>query len=745
MPQQATSPAPSATTIAGDASHLVAHMSAEMKPVRPSTAYIGAMLLAMTTALLALAIYLAVVLAVGWGIYAWIISIKSQLSALPPRSLLPLLLIALQAVGVLMSLAILIALVKPIMLPKQEEQEPVELTEFSQPMLHSYVAALAKKLGAPRPARIFTDSSVNAYAAPRPVLFGLLGIRYDLCVGMALFEGLTAREVTGIIAHELGHFGQGGAVRISLVSRAIAYWLWKIAYVRDIFDYQLWRLTQAQDGYISFIASITLLLSEIVRLLPAALVHMVAAGDSLLARQMEHDADKYETRVAGSAASEHITTRLLELEMAQGTAFGRTSLWLAKGRVPNDMIKVLVRSARQLAPEQLTKRVKLGVGARSSVFASHPTGRERIDRARAENEPGICTLDAPGTALLMSPHLVSEEVTRQLVREKLGPRAHRQITFVPVAEFLSAHDKTDRAIDTLRAILGDDVAHTLTIEPVFLSADEIAPADEPASTRQRMAQAKAAIKAARPAAQQAAKRVRTADLALEQATQAQMLLRMHCKINAADFGLDRPSLTEADDRINHARTEISDASGGVEPLTKALRTYILCALQLACSKKLDPLIPGRAALATEIKKLVEVNQALRRAWPATSKLQSTRTALEAFAQQLSGREPSELVRKQFDALLKPSDDLINQIDAETHHLADPFQSTATEYRSLWQTLVPMGMSDHHPDEDFGVVLADWLNVISVLLDEHHAIARRLLVRFIEIAAQVEKATASPTA
>jgi Zn-dependent protease with chaperone function len=732
MSQQSLASPPSAATIAGDASHLLAHISAEMKPVRPSTAYIGAMLLAMTTALLALAIYLAVVLAVGWGIYAWIISIKSQFSAL-------------QAVGVLMSLPILIALVKPVMLPKQEEHEPVELTEFSQPMLHNYVAALAKKLGAPRPARIFTDSSVNAYAAPRPVLFGLLGIRYDLCVGMALFEGLTAREVTGVIAHELGHFGQGGAVRISLASRAIAYWLWKIAYVRDIFDYQLWRLTQAQDGYIAFIASIALLPSEIVRLLAAALVHMVAAGDSLLARQMEHDADKYETRVAGSAASERITSRLLELEMAQGTAFGRTSLWLAKGRVPDDMIKVLVRSARQLAPEQLTKRVKLGVGARSSVFASHPTGRERIDRARAENEPGICTLDAPGTALLMSPHLVSEEVTRQLVREKLGPRAHRQITFVPVAEFLSAYDKTDRAIDALRAILGDDVAHTLTIEPVFLSTSEVSAADEPAATRQRMAQAKAAIKAARPAAQQPAKRVRAADLVIEQATQAQMLLRIHCKINASDFGLDRASLPEADERIHLARTEISDASGAVEPLTKALRTYILCALQLACSRKLDAVIPGRAALATEIKKLVELNGALRQAWPSTSQLQSTRTSLEALATQLSGREPGELVRKQLDALLKPTDELINHIESHTHQLADPFHSTTTEYRSLWHTLVPTGMSDHHPDEDFGVVLADWLNVISVLLDEHHAIARRLLVRLIEIAAQVEKATANPTA
>ncbi len=729
--------------MAGDASHLVAHLSGELKGSRPSAAYLGIMAFALSLAVTAFLIYVGIAGAGAWGLYLWATSIIEQIQT--SRTRIGGLWALLQIVGFVMAVPVWVALVKPIFLPSTPEPEAVELTEYTQPMLHGYLAALAKKMGAPKPTRIFTDASVNAYAAPRPVLFGLLGMRYDLCVGLPLFHGMSAREVTGVIAHELGHFSQGTGMRVGMLSRAIGYWFWKIVFVRDIWDYQLWKWTQTEDGPIRVMALITLTLSELVRVIPLALLYLVTLGDSLLSRQMEHDADRHEVRVAGSEASARVSTRLLELQLAAATAAGRVSQWLAKGKVPSDLVKIHVRSARQLAPEQLTKRVKLGVGAKADVFASHPTGKERIDRAMAMNEPGICTLEGPGTVLLMNPDQLGEEVTRAVVQQAIGPRGARRVQFVPVDDYLAAHEATDRALDTLRSILSPEVAHTLTIEPIFLTSDQVAPADEPAPVAQRMAQAKAALKAARPAAQAGAKQMRAADLMLEQATQARMLLKLRAKIKAADFGMDRASLPEAEERIDRARTEISGASGDVEEFTKALRTYIYCALQLASTKKLDGVIAGRAALATEIKKLVELNSALRKAWPHTSQLQSTRTSLEALASQLTGREPTDIVTRQFDALLKPTGELINQIDAETNHLADPFLSTPTEYRSLWHTLVPIGVSDHPPEEDFGVVLGDWLNVVSVLLDEHHAIARRMLLRFIEIAATVEKSLARHSA
>lgn len=729
MPTSSTA-APAQQAIAGDASHLIAHLNGNITPVRPSPAYFAAMILALATALLALALYFAIIALSGWGIYLWAQHLASLARATTKST--PLFMF-LHAFGILAASLILLALIKPIFLPKQEEQEPVELDENAQPMLHAYLGALAERVGAPKPSRIYTDGSVNAYARPRPVLFGLLGMRYDLCVGMLLFEGMSAREVTGVIAHELGHFSQGTAMRVVMVTRSIALWFAKVAYVRDIWDYRLWLFSQTNENFLGLIVGLIVLFSELVRLIPAFLYLIICAGDAILSREMEHDADRFETRVAGTQGSISITRRLIELNIAADSAAPRINQWLAKGRIPSDLPKVFARQARQLPAEQLSKRVKLGVGAKRNIFASHPTGSERIARATAENTPGICTLEGPGTILLMSPHLVSEAVTREMVRECLGPDVDRKIEYAPVTEFIREHEDADKAIDTLRAILGD-VANTLSIEPIFISADAISPSDDPAATLARMTQAKAALKATRPAAQPHAQAMRAADAAHEQALHARALLKMHIRIKAAEFGLKASTLAAADTALDEARTNISFASGGVEPATKALRTYIYAGLQLIMSKKADPLLPSRATLAAETKKLFETHAALRRIWPAINELQRTRTTMEAFFQQSDGGEPGELLIRELNTLLAPTHEHMNLIEQETHQLTDPF-AAATEYRSLWQALFPLA-----PQSD---LLSDWISCLSIAIDTYHALNRRLLVRLMELASLAEKSATKP--
>ena len=64
-------------------------------------------------------------------------------------------------------------------------------------------------LHAPRPWSIDVDLRPNASASFQGGIRALMRRRIVLTIGLPLIAGLSARELAGILAHELSHFGQG--------------------------------------------------------------------------------------------------------------------------------------------------------------------------------------------------------------------------------------------------------------------------------------------------------------------------------------------------------------------------------------------------------------------------------------------------------------------------------------------------------------------------------------------------------
>ena len=89
------------------------------------------------------------------------------------------------------------------------------------------------------PARVQVDCQVNASAgfATVPVMPG--APRLVLTIGLPLAAGLTVRQFGGVLAHEFGHFAQGGGMRLTYIVRSINRWFSRVAYERDAWDEKL--------------------------------------------------------------------------------------------------------------------------------------------------------------------------------------------------------------------------------------------------------------------------------------------------------------------------------------------------------------------------------------------------------------------------------------------------------------------------------------------------------------------------
>lgn len=159
------------------------------------------------------------------------------------------------------------------------------------PALWDAVERLRHAVGAPALAGIVIDGDLNAAAATVPRLAGLLGHRHYLVLGMPLMRLLDRDELSAVIAHEFGHFGDRHGRLTGWIYRVRLSWL---------------RSLHALSAGGS---SITRLLVP----LAGRYVRYFSAYSFVLARGNEYAADAAAVRAVGAAPA---ASALLRLEVA---------------------------------------------------------------------------------------------------------------------------------------------------------------------------------------------------------------------------------------------------------------------------------------------------------------------------------------------------------------------------------------------------------------------------------------------
>lgn len=403
----------------------------EIQPVKRTAGFhIGMMILAGLMVLMPL-IYLGMIVGIGYLLfYHATVNLESV-----TRSHSILALIFLYVAPLIAGVVLLFFMVKPLFASRSRSQKLRTLEFGQEPLLFALVTRIAKAVGAPEPTRINVDCQPNASAGFGSGLGGIFGKDLVLTIGLPLVAGLSIQQLAGVIAHELGHFAQGTAMRLSYIVRSVNLWFARVVYERDDWDESLARGCEAENRF-ALVLMLAMFCIWLTRCILWVFMVMTHALSSFVLRQMEYDADRYEARLAGSKTFAKTQRRLLLLGLAtNGANFVAARSWFLTGKLPDDLSSLILGISEGISKKEFRKIEKQEEKTTTGFFDSHPAHAERLANARKENAEGLFRLEGPATELFREFPKMSRAVTLDFYREVLGRRVKKD-KLVPTAAFL---------------------------------------------------------------------------------------------------------------------------------------------------------------------------------------------------------------------------------------------------------------------------------------------------------------------
>ena len=300
-------------------------------------------------------------------------------------------------------------MLKPLFARRPKPAEPVVLDPAKEKLLFAFVEHICRLVRSPMPSRIAVDCKVNASAGLRR---GLWSRDLVLTIGLPLAAGLDMRQFAGVLAHEFGHFAQGAGMRLTYVIRNINHWFARVVYERDKWDESLEESAKSVDLRLGVILHGARACVWLTRRILWVLMQAGNAISCFMLRQMEYDADSYESKVAGSAAFESTASRLRVLNVASQVAMEDVRLSWAGNQLPENLPLLIQHKSASLPADIHRKLQEAEARTKTGWLDTHPCDSDRILAARALNEPGVFRLERPATELFADFAATSRDVTR---------------------------------------------------------------------------------------------------------------------------------------------------------------------------------------------------------------------------------------------------------------------------------------------------------------------------------------------
>lgn len=165
--------------------------------IRSQKLSVGERLTMSLSAFLAVAIPVGFLALVGLSLIVWITSTLSYLRE-PATSLWWASALAL---GNVFLVGFVVAMIRRLVLIGRQRKEFLTVSVQEQPELHAFVNHIADLLGGPLPSAIKLDAEVGLNLRPAAWRNAVMGVGPEIVIGLPLLYGLSARQLSGVIAH----------------------------------------------------------------------------------------------------------------------------------------------------------------------------------------------------------------------------------------------------------------------------------------------------------------------------------------------------------------------------------------------------------------------------------------------------------------------------------------------------------------------------------------------------------------
>lgn len=613
---------------------LAAAFVREVPPVRVSPLYLVSLLVVAVVMLLMPVLYLALVALVGWGVYYHAVAHVPDFGSRRVNFVSVMVCVAPIIAG-----AIAVAfLLKPLLAPRRRQTEPLTVQPDEEPLLAQYVEMVCRAMNAPAPRRIDVDAMANASASFRRGLLSFFGNDLVLTLGLPLVAALDLRQLTGVLAHELGHFRQGLAMRLTYIIQRINGWFFRVVYERDGWDERLAAATHEQAFQpvilIVLLAQVCVWLS---RQALKALMYVALGVSAFMSRQMEFDADRCEAAMAGSGAFGPTSRRIIELNAAWNAVAAQLQTRWAERRLPDDLPMFVAATAASLPAEEKERLVKEFAERRTGVFDTHPSMARRIAAAEKLEEPGAFTLEVPARGLFRDFRAICRRVTYIHYRAVVGQEIF-QATLVPAEQIIRQQEEEAASGEAFKRFFPGPIGK---VRPVFPEVLELSPPRNPKETLQDLRDAREELKRLLAELEARAERFERAAGRVIDLRIAREAVGAGLRASASSLGISKASVEAIKEEIPRAEQAREAAAAALEPVMAAARKRLVCALRLLLVSGIEKRLPEAEKYRDRIPVLLSTLGALKEAVPAMRGVQADLLALAMLLDHCRGNEKNE--------------------------------------------------------------------------------------------------------
>jgi len=671
------------------------------------------------------AIYVALIGLVGYGVYYHLVNHTGMLHVVRGRAAAMVLLA--YVAPLIVGSILVVFMIKPLFARPAQRPRTRSLTRDGEPLLFDFVDRVCHAVRAPRPRRIDVDCEVNASASFRRGLWSvIIGRDLVLTIGMPLVAGLSARQFGGVLGHEFGHFGQGAGMRLTYVIRSINYWFTRVVYERDSWDQWLAETAEGVDlrfGWVLYLARLCVWLSRRILWVLMMVGHAVS---SFMLRQMEFDADKHETHLVGSETFESSCRRLTELGLAHQKAHSDMSGFYREGRLGDNLPRLTRFNADQI-DKPLAAKLRAAVDqAKTGLFDTHPSDNARIAAARAENAPGILTIDRPASELFVHYDAICRNVTWDFYRSVFGPQ-FQPSDMHPMDDLLTRQEQEKATYGALdRFFLGQFSLH----RPIRVPDVQIARPDEPQAVLQSLRGNRKTLVEMQAEYAKLLESYKKADSQHMQGEAAKSLFTAEVPVQSGQFEYPVTCRGDARQLIEQAETTLSRLNNRMTPFEDLMGQRLFDSLCLLHVSKVSKRVEDAARHQQDAARLLPMLQSLRGLMDQVTRLRNESVTLGLMLQYLQGNESNQaLISAVLDCAHRIHGDLV-QIHTRTTSLIYPFDHAEGEI-SLARYLV----SGIPAEEQVGHLG----QATEQLVDRFTGLYARVLARLAQTAECVEQA------
>ena len=347
---------------------------------------------------------------------------------------------------------------KPVLARPSRRRDPIPLDPRAEPMLMAFIHAICRQVRAPMPRRVHVDCDVNASAGfMRRGVAGVLSNDLVLTIGLPLAAGLTVRQLGGVLAHEFGHFAQGGGMRLTAIVRGVNAWFARVVFERDAWDARLDEWSKNVDGRLAILLVLAKGAIWVSRQVLAGLMLTGHAISCFMLRQMEFDADSYEIRMTGSETFAQTSRRMREMNVGVQYGYADLRSTLRNGKLPSHLPAFVVQRT-SCVPREVLDQVANTAEERTGMFDTHPCDADRMRAAREAAAPGVMAGgEGPATVLFRNFDALSAAATRHHYEHDLGIEV-QAVTLMATDEAMEHSSTRDEHQQAFRTFFGESAS-----------------------------------------------------------------------------------------------------------------------------------------------------------------------------------------------------------------------------------------------------------------------------------------------